>query len=156
MDASDFEGHLVFVLLHDAVGVGVLAVTPQNDKVGFPVFERVVDLFVFDCDFKLEGADSLLASLRGLAIGFLKIFRHLKFRNLVLEGLFAPFLELFLVRLRQAGLRDRKLPVAALDDGGVFRHGENVSLHGAPVGGGERLGLSWCDTEDQADEDEKN
>ena len=156
MDASDFEGYLVFVLLHDEVGVEVLAVTPQYDEVGFPVLERVVDLFVFDCDFKLEGADSLLVSLRVLAVGFLRIYRDLKFRNLVLEGFFAPFRELFLVRLRQAGLRDRKLPVAALDHGGVFRHGDNVSLHGAPVGGGERAGFSRCDTEDQADDDEKN
>ena len=38
-------------------------------------------------------------------------------------------------------MRDRKLPVAALDDGGVFRHGENVSLHGAPVGGGRTFGI---------------
>ena len=86
----------------------------------FPVFERVVDLFVFDCDFKLEGANSLLVSLRVLAVGFLRIYRDLKFRNLVLEGFFAPFREVFLVRLRQAGVRDRELPVAALDDGGVL------------------------------------
>ena len=86
----------------------------------FPVFERVVDLFVFDCDFKLEGANSLLVSLRVLAVGFLRIYRDLKFRDLVLERFLAPFREVFLVRLRQAGVRDRELPVAALDDGGVL------------------------------------